>query len=148
MKFPKEVPVVVGLGQWAILLHFAPAAASQACIFFNCSCRLHAIISRQMKGKAFVIFKSFQRVLYCSPNFFKYFKLGQNTPSISRVQQASEIMIVSKYFFLKRIRIKFCIWESNRFFSVHWESPLKIGQSQNRGYESEKMPLKLEKRKF
>ena len=45
-------------------------------------------------------------------------------------------------FLSKRFSIKFCIWKSNRFFSLHWASPLKMAQSQNREYESEKMTLK------
>ena len=86
MKFPKEVPVVVGWGNGPFYPNFAPATASQAETFFrNLACGLHVIISRQMKCKTFVIFKSFQRVLYCTPNLFKYFKLGKNTPSIFRV---------------------------------------------------------------
>ena len=65
-----------------------------------------------MECETFLIFKSFQRVLYCTPNLFKYFKLDQNTPSIFR------------------------------FFSLHWASPLKMAQSQNREYESEKNDTK------
>ena len=49
-----------------------------------------------MKCKTYGTFKSFfnLRVLYCTPNLFKYFKLRQNEPSNFRVQQASGIMIV------------------------------------------------------
>ena len=46
------------------------------------------------------------------------------------------------YFYFKRLSITFCIWKSNRFFSLHWASPLKIARSQNRGYESEKNDTK------
>ena len=109
--------------------------------FFNLACGLH-VTSRQMKCKMFVFFKFFQRVLYCAPNLFKYFKLGQNT-SIFRVQQASEIMTVFKHFFPKRFSIKFCILKSNRFFSLHWASNQKWSKVKT-GYESEKMTLKLE----
>ena len=61
-----------------------------------------------MKCKTYGIFKSFfnLRVLHCTPNLFKYFKLGQNAPSIFRVQQASGIMIVFKYFFYQKIQHK------------------------------------------
>ena len=86
LKFPEEVPVVVSWGNGPLYPNFPPAAALQANIFFgNLACGLHVIISTQMKCKTFVIFKSFQRVLYCTPNLFKYFKLGQNTSSIFRV---------------------------------------------------------------
>ena len=147
MKFPKAVPVVVGWNHGRYYPNFAPAAALQANTFFlNLACELHVIISGQMKCKTFVIFKSFQRALYCTPNLFKYFRLApKNTTSIFRVQQVSEIMIVFEiFFFFKTFSIKFCTWKSNRFFSLHWASPLKMPQSQNRGYESEKMTLKLE----
>ena len=145
MKLLKETPIVVG---WAIG-NFTPISHQQQlrrhAVFLNFACRLHVIISRQVKCKTFVTFKSLQRVLYCTPNLFKYFKLGQNTPSIFRVSQASEIMIVCKYiFFFKRLSVKFYIWKSNRLFSIHWASPLEIAQCQNRGYESEKMTLKQE----
>ena len=51
-----------------------------------------------MKCKTYGTLKYFLnlRVLYCTPDLFKYFKLGQNEPSIFRVQQASGIMIVFK----------------------------------------------------
>ena len=51
-----------------------------------------------MKCETYGIFKSFfnLRVYYCTSNLFKYFKLGQNTPSIFKAQQASGIMIVFK----------------------------------------------------
>ena len=85
------------------------------------------------------------RVLYCTPNLFKYFKLGQNAPSIFRVQQASGIMIVFKKFFFKKFNIKFCIWKSNRSFSIGWASRLKTGPKSKKGYESKKkITLKLE----
>ena len=45
------------------------------------------------------------------------------------------------WIFFKRFSIKFCIRKSNRFFSIHWVSPLKMAQCQNRRYESEKMTL-------
>ena len=78
IKFPEEVPVVVGGGNGPFYPNFPPAAALQANIFGgNLECGLHVIISRLMKCKTFVIFKSFQRVLYCTPNLFKYFKLAK-----------------------------------------------------------------------
>ena len=57
-----------------------------------------------MKCEKYGIFKSFfnLRVLYCTQNLFKYFKLDQKTPSIFRVLQASGIMIVFKYFFCSK----------------------------------------------
>ena len=72
---------------------------------------------RQMKCETNGIFSSFfnLRVLYCTQNLFKYFKLDQNTPSIFRVLQASGIMIVFKHFFVQRFSIKVCSWKSNRF---------------------------------
>ena len=73
------------------------------------------------------------RVLYCTLNLFKYFKLGQNAPSIFRVKQAPGIMTFFKYFFFKRFSIKFCIWKSNRFLSITWASPLKTGPKSKKG---------------
>ena len=88
-----------------------------------------------MKCKTYGIFKYFfnLRVLYCTPNLFKYFKLDQNAPSIFRVQQASGIMIVFKYFFFKRFSIKFCIWKSNRFFFYWLGVTLKSGPKVKKG---------------
>ena len=68
--------------------NFAPPAASRmhACMhafFFFFACRLHVIISRHEMQNIWNF--RFQRDLYCTPNLFKYFKLGQNAPSISRV---------------------------------------------------------------
>ena len=144
MKFPKN-PCCWWLEQCAFYPNFAPPAALQANIFFwRLACGLHLIINRQMKCKTFVIFKYFQRVLYYTPHLFKYFRLGQSTSSIFRIQQASEIIIVFKHFFPKRFSIKFCIWKSNGVFSLHWASPLKMAQSQSKRYESEKITLKLE----
>ena len=58
-------------------------------------------------------------------------------------------MIVFKYFlFLKRFSIKFCIWESNRFFFYSLGVTPKNCPKSKQGYESEKMTLKLEERKF
>ena len=59
-----------------------------------------------MECETYGIFKSFfnLRVLYCTLNLFKYFKLDQNTPSIFKVLQASGIMIVFKYFFVQKIQ--------------------------------------------
>ena len=51
-------------------------------------------------------------------------------------------MIVFKYFYFKRFSIKFGIWKSNKFFSLHWAPPLKMAQSQNWKYESEKNDTK------
>ena len=66
--------------------------------FWNFSCRVHIMISRQMKCETYRIFKSVfnLRVLDYTQNLFKYFKLDQNTLSIFRVLQASWIMIVFK----------------------------------------------------
>ena len=98
-------------------------------------------MSRQIKCKTFVIFRSFQRALYSTPSLFKCSRFSQNTSSIF----VSEIMIVFKHLFSKRFSIRFCILKSNSFFSLHWASQLRMAQSQNRGYdESEKMTLKLE----
>ena len=84
---------------------------------WNFAWRVHITIRRQMKCETYGIFKSFfnLRVLYCTQNLFKYFKLDQNTPSIFRVLQASGIMIVFKHFFVQRFSIKVCSWKSNRF---------------------------------
>ena len=129
-EISKRSPCCCWLWQWAILPQFRTSSSFAGKHFFwNLACGLHVIISRQIKCKTFVIFKSFQRVLYCIPNLFKYFKLGQNTSLIFRVQQASEIMIVLKRFFPNRFSIKFCIRKSNRFYSLHWASPLKMAQS-------------------
>ena len=101
---------------------------------------LNVIIIRQMKCKTFVIFKSFQRVLYCTPNFFKYFKLDRNTPSIFRVQQASEKTIAFRYFYFNRFSIKLYIWKSNRFFFS------SLGITPKNGPKSEQEVLKSVKR--
>ena len=55
-----------------------------------------------MKCKTYGILKSFSnlRVLYCTQNLFKYFKLGQNAPRIFRVQKASGIMILFLFYWL------------------------------------------------
>ena len=57
-----------------------------------------------MKCETYGILNSYfnLRVLYCTQNLFKYFKLGHNTPSILSVLQASGIMIVFKYFFCSK----------------------------------------------
>ena len=59
------------------------------------------------------------RILCCTQNLFKYFKLDQNTPSIFRVLQASGIMIVFKHFFVQKFSIKICSWKSDRFL-FYW----------------------------
>ena len=47
------------------------------------------------------------------------------------------------FFFLKRCSIKFCIWKSNRFFSIGWVSPPKNGPKvKKRGYASKKNDTK------
>ena len=100
MKFPKEF-LVVGWGKWVPFYpNFSPAAASQACIyFFKFACRVHN--NKKWKNEMQNLW-NFQicffnlRVLYCTPNLFKYFKVGQNATSIFRVQQASRMMIAFK----------------------------------------------------
>ena len=37
----------------------------------------------------------------------------------------------------KRFSIKFCIWKSNRFFSIGWLSPLKTGAQSKKGVKKE-----------
>ena len=49
----------------------------------------------------FQIFFFYVRIHYCTRNLFKCFKVGQNAPSLFRVQQACGIMIVFKCFFQK-----------------------------------------------
>ena len=70
-EIPKRGPYPIW-GKWSFYPNFAPASASQACIFFNFACRVHMIITRQMTCKIYGIFKSFfnLRVLYCTPNLF------------------------------------------------------------------------------
>ena len=65
--------------------NFASPAASRmhAFFFFFFACRLHVIISRHEIQNIWNF--HFQRDLYPTPNLFKYFKLDQNAPSISRV---------------------------------------------------------------
>ena len=75
MKFPKEVPIV-GLRQMAGLGHFTQILHRQHhgrhVFFWNFVCKVHKIISRQLKCETYGIFKSFfnLRVLYCTPNLF------------------------------------------------------------------------------
>ena len=45
-------------------------------------------------------------------------------------------------FLFQKIQHKIWIWKPNRFFSLHWASPLKMAQSWNRKYESEKNDTK------
>ena len=129
--------------------NFAPAAAVQVRIFFwKFFMQGTYNNDKQMKCKTYGISKSFffnLRVFYCTPNLFKFFKLGQNAPSICRVQQASGIMIVFKYFFFKRFSIKFCIWKSNRFFFYWLDITHKNGPKVKKGgMKVKKLTLKLE----
>ena len=88
MKFPKKVPVVGANGPF--YSNFAPAAASQECIFFNFAYRVH-IISWQMKCKTYGIFKSFFNlgVLYCTPNLICSF---DHLPTVSLPRAISYII--------------------------------------------------------
>ena len=100
MKFPKEF-LVAGWGKLAPFYpNFSPAAASQACIYFFKFCMLGTYNKKWTNEMQnlwnFPICFFNLRVLYCTPNLFKYFKLGQNAPSIFRGQQSSRMMIVFK----------------------------------------------------
>ena len=73
MRFQKEVPVVDANGPFYYYPNIAPAAALQACIFLKkIVCRVHKVMSKQIKCKANGIFKSFfnLRVHYYAPNLF------------------------------------------------------------------------------
>ena len=92
----------------------------------------------------FQIFFFNLRVLYCNPNLFKYFKLGQNAPSIFRVKQASGIMIIFKYFFSKDSAENFASGYLIGFF--YWLGvTLKNGPKVKKGgMKVKKITLKLE----
>ena len=111
MKFPKESLLWIG-ENGPFYPNFAPAAALLACMF------LKFCIQGSYNKKQTNEMRNIWNFLYCTPNLFKLSRLGQNAPSIFRVQQASGKMIVFKYIFFIRFNIKLCIWKSNRLFSI------------------------------
>ena len=127
------------LGQWG---HFTPIShqqqlCRQTFFFGNLACGLHVIISRQMKCKTFLFFKSFKES-FTVPQICS--NISNWAKTHNRFSGSSKLLrwwFFKNIFFSKRFSITFCIWKSNRFFSLHWASSLKMGQSQNRGYESE-----------
>ena len=125
------------LGQWATLPQFRTSSSFAGKHFFLKSCVWVTCNNKQTNEMQNICnFQIFSKSPLLYPKFVQIFQIGPK--HIIDFQQASEIMIVFKHFFPKRFSIKFCIWKSNRFFSLHWASPLKMAQSQNRSMKVKK----------
>ena len=129
MKFPNEsLLLLVGA-----MGHFTPISHQQQLCrqtFFLKSCMWVTCNNKQTNEMQNICnFQIFSKSPLLYPKFVQIFQIGPK--HIIDFQQASEIMIVFKHFFPKRFSIKFCIWKSSRFFSLHLASPLKMAQGQN-----------------
>ena len=132
------------LGQWAILPQFRTSSSFAGKYFFLKSCIWVTCNNKQTNEMQNICnFQIFSKSPLLYPKFVQIFQIGpKHIIDFQGLASFWNNDCFKTIFFSKRFSIKFFIWKSDRFFSLHWASPLKMAQSQNRAYESEKMTLK------
>ena len=146
-EISKSSPCCCWLEPWAILPQFRTSSSFAGKHFFFKSCMWVTCNNKWTNEMQNICnFQIFSKSPLLYPKFVQIFQIGPKKHNINFQGLASfwNYDCFWNIFFFKTFSIKFCTWKSNRFFSLHWASPLKMPQSQNRGYESEKMTLKLE----